>query len=337
MAEYRVGVIGCGEMGRAHARGYQQASGCRVVAGTEMDAERSSQFAEAFGAERMYTDYREMLEKEDLDLISVCTYPTTHCEITLAAAERRPKGIMCEKPMAVTLSEADRMLEACRRNGVALAIGHQHRFDAQSIQAREWIQAGRIGDPVMFWGHCSLDLMNNGTHVLDLIHYFNGDEPAQWVMGQIDCRSHKKGWANHPDMYVEDAAVGEIRYANGLRATIELGAFAPQDYRFHLFGSEGIIDVNVPGGPPVRLLSSKGAGWEVPQIRQPINATTLKIIEFVKAVDEGREPACGGRIGRHILEILIGVFESSRRRALIELPVQVRDFPLKAIMEGGRP
>ena len=335
MAEYRVGIIGCGSMGRAHAQGYGQVSGCRVVAGVEMDAGKSKAFVETAGAERMYTDYRDMLEKEELDLISVCTWPTAHCEMTVAAAQKGPKGIICEKPLAVTLDEADRMLAACEENGVALATGHQHRWDAQAILTREWIDAGRIGDPVFFWGHCSLDLMNNGTHVLDLIHYFNGDRAVEWVMGQIDCRSQKRGQANHPDMVVEDAAIGEIRYANGLRAAIELGAFAPNAYQFHLFGSEGVIDVNVPGGPPLRLLSSGGSGWEIPEIQQPVNATTRKIVEFVRAVDEGREPDCSGRLGRQILEILIGIFESSRRRALIELPVQVRDFPLKAMMEQG--
>jgi predicted dehydrogenase len=322
-------------MGRAHARGYLKVPGCRVVAGAETDPERSQKFVETSGAQRMYTDYRDMLEKEALDLISVCTWPTTHCEITLAAAERRPRGILCEKPLCVTLSEADRMLEACRRHRVALATGHQHRYDAQAIQARAWIDAGRIGDPVMFWGHCSLDLMNNGTHVVDLIHYFNGDRPAQWVMGQIDCRSRAKGRANHPDMVVEDMGIGEVRYANGLRATVELGAFAPQAYQFHLFGTEGMIDVNPPGGPPVRLLSSSGRGWETPEIQQPIDATYLKVIEFVKAVDEGREPACSGLLGRQILEVLIGIFESSRRRALIEFPVQARDFPLRTMIEEG--
>ena len=333
MAEYRVGIIGCGNMGRGHVRGYRQAPGCRVVAGVEQDPAKSKSFAEAFGVERMYVDYREMLEKERPDLVSVCTYPTTHCEITLAAAEQRPRGILCEKPLAVTLDEADRMLESCRRNGVALATGHQHRYDPQAIQARAWIEAGRIGDPVMSWGHCSLDLMNNGTHVLDLIHYFNGDVPAQWAMGQIDCRSHHSGRANHPDMVVEDMSVGHVRYANGLRAVVELGAFAPQDYQFHLFGSDGLIDVNVPGGPPVRLLSSGRAGWEVPEALPPVDSTALKIVEFVKAVDKGREPACSGGIGRQILEVMIGIFESARRRALVEFPVQVRDFPLKTLME----
>ncbi len=335
MAEHRIGIIGCGSMGRAHARGYRQIPGCRIVAGVEVDIEKARQFVEVFGAERMYADYQEMLAKEELDLVSVCTWPTTHCEITLAAAARSPKGILCEKPLAVTLDEADRMLDACAAGGIVLASGHQHRFDAQSVRARAWIQEGRIGDSVMFWGHCSLDLMNNGTHVLDLLHYFNGDAPAQWAMGQVDCRSRRKGHANHPDMLAEDASIGQVRYANGLRAVVEMGAFAPQDYQFHLFGSEGVIDVNIPGGPPVRLLSSGGSGWEIPNIEQPVNPTTMKVIDFVNAVSEGREPVSSGRIARQILEVMIGVFESARRRALIEFPVLVKDFPLKTMMDEG--
>ena len=223
------------------------------------------------------------------------------------------------------------MLDACARNGVTLASGHQHRFDPQAIVARQWIVEGRIGDPVFFWGHCGLDLMNNGTHVLDLIHFFTGDAPAEWVMGLIDCRSHIKGQANHPDMLAEDASIGEIRYKNGSRATVEMGVFAPQAYQFHLYGSEGMIDVNVPGGPPVRLLTDDG--WETPETDTKIDGTANKVVQFVKSVDSGEEPACSGKIARDILEVMIGVFESSRRRALIEMPVKVQDLPLKTMME----
>ncbi len=218
---------------------------------------------------------------------------------------------------------------------MALATGHQHRFDASAIQAKAWIDEGKIGKPVLFWGHCSLDLMNNGTHVVDLIHYFNGDQPAEWVMGQIDCSSHTKGRRNHPDMVVEDAAVGEIRYANGLRAVVELGDYAPQAYQFHLQGTEGMIDVNMPDGPAVRMLSSSGNGWEVPEVSQSAPSTVLKVKEFVKAVDAGLEPACNGLIGRQILEVLIGIFESVRRKGVVKFPVLVDDFPLKSMMEDG--
>ena len=329
MAAYQAGIVGCGGMGRGHARGYMQA-GCEVVAGVEPNEENAKQFLEICKA-RIYTDYREMLENESLDFVSVCTWPTSHCKITVAAAQVAAKGIMCEKPLAVTLSEADQMLAACAHHGVVLATGHQHRFDPQAIVAKKWIDDGRIGDRVMFWGHCGLDLMNNGTHVLDLIHFFNDDAPGEWVMGQIDCRSLINGQANHPDMVAEDVSIGNIKYANGLRATVEMGTFAPQDYQFHLYGTEGMIDVNVPGGPAVRILTD--AGWEVPEVNTKIDGTANKVFQFVKSVDAGERPASYGEIGRQILEVMIGVFESSRCRALIEFPIDVEDFPLRSMIE----
>jgi UDP-N-acetylglucosamine 3-dehydrogenase len=332
MPEERAGIIGCGGMGKAHARGYREA-GCEIVAIAEQDETRRKEFADEFGVENTYASHEELLAS-DLDLISICTWPTTHCDITLAAASSGVRGILCEKPLAITLDEADRMLEACRQNDVTLASGHQHRYSPQSVQAREWIDAGRIGEPVYFWGHCNLDLMNNGTHVVDLLHFFNSDSPAEWVMGQTDCRSKARGRANHPDMPAEDASIGEIRYANGLRACVEMGEFAPPAYQFHLYGTEGQIDVNPPGGPSVRLLSSSGSGWEIPELDTGVNPTLKKVVEFVNAVRDGREPACSGAIARQILEVLIGVFESSRRRALIEMPVEARDFPLEELFSG---
>jgi predicted dehydrogenase len=329
MATYRAGIVGCGGMGRGHARGYLQA-GCEVVAGVEPNRENAQKFGETCDA-HIYTDYREMLEKESLDFVSVCTWPTTHCEITVAAADVAQQGILCEKPLAVTLLEADQMLAACKKRGVVLATGHQHRFDPQAVIAKQWIDEGRIGDRVMFWGHCGLDLMNNGTHVLDLIHFFNGDAPAEWVMGQIDCRNLINGQANHPDMVAEDASVGHIKYANGLRATVEMGTFAPRAYQFHLYGTEGMIDVNVPGGPPVRILTD--VGWEVPEVDTKMDGTANKVVQFVKSVEVGERPESHGEIGRQILEVMIGVFESSRRRALIEFPIEVDDNPLRSMME----
>ncbi|MFQ6078515.1 MAG: Gfo/Idh/MocA family protein [Thermodesulfobacteriota bacterium] len=334
MPKYKVGIIGCGGIGRDHARAYLEIPGIEVIAGAEVNPDNAKRFSEQFGVKRMYTDYGEMLEKEKLDLVSVCTWPRTHCDATVRAAQSGVKGIMCEKPMAVTLEEADRMIAACDRGGVVLAVGHQHRFDPQSVKARELIEQGAIGEPVLFWGHCSLDLMNNGSHVIDMLNYFNGDQPVEWVIGQIDRRHKKLGQANHPDMPVEDMGVGQIKYKNGLEATVELGEFALQEWQFHLFGSEGIIDVNLPGGPPVRLLSSKKKGWMVPQLK-PVDVRVAEMRELVAAIEEGRAHLSSDRRGRAALEVAIAIFESSRRRALINFPVKVRDFPLETMIKEG--
>jgi len=334
MAGYRVGIVGCGGIGREHARAYLRIPGVRVTAGAELDAERSERFRRDFGAERMYTDYGEMLEKEELDIVSVCTWPSTHCEVVLRAAESGLKGIMCEKPLAVNLDEADRMIEACDRWGVVLATGHQHRFDPQFVSAKELIESGEIGDPVLFWGHCSLDLMNNGSHVADMLNYLNGDRPVEWVIGQIDRRHGKFGQANHPDLPVEDTALGHIKYENGLEAVIELGEFAPQNWQFHLYGSRGMIDVNLPDGPELRYLSEGSGGWVVPEL-EPVDSRVREMEELISAIEGDREHLSSGRRGRAALEIAIAIFESSRRRALINFPVEVRDFPLQAMIDEG--
>mgnify|MGYP001039829440 CR=1 FL=1 len=334
MPNYKVGIIGCGGIGRSHAEAYTAIPEVKIVAGAEINPENAKRFAEQFRVERMYTDYAEMLRTEKLDLVSVCTWPRTHCDATVTAAERGVKGIMCEKPLAVNLEEANKMIEACDKMEVKLATGHQHRFDPQVTKARALLEQGEIGQPVFFWGHCGLDLMNNGSHVVDLINFLNGDEAAEWVLGQIDRRRKRFGAVNHPDMPVEDMAVGHIKYKNGLRATVELGEFAPQAFQFHLVGTDGIIDINRPGGPALQVLSNRQTGWLAPQLK-PTNSCIAELKELISAVEEDREHPSSGRRGRAALEILIAIFESSRRRALIDFPVAVKDFPLDSMVKAG--
>ena len=232
MAKYKVGFIGCGGISRAHADGYKHARNAQIefVAGSDIDpdGEKARRLADEYGV-KLYADHEVMLAQEDLDLISICTWPRGHCEATVAAAGYSVKGILCEKPMAVTLEQADRMIHACGQADVALAIGHAHRFSPQAVRARELAQAGEIGHVKMIWGHCSLDLMNNGTHVLDLIHYFNGNEPAEWILGQIDCRSQTEGRANHPDMVASLRASAARHHQPDilLRLMRKMGFFSP--------------------------------------------------------------------------------------------------------------
>lgn len=240
---------------------------------------------------------------------------------------------MCEKPMAVNLGEADQMLEACRENDVRLAIGHHHRFDPQLVKAKELINDKAVGDVVLLWGHCSLDLLNNGSHVVDMINFLSNDQEAEWVMGQIDTRNKRKGYANHPDMYAEDMAMGRICYKNGVRATVELGEFAPQAWQFHVIGTDGIIDVNLPGGPSLRLMSADTSGWIVPELK-PCDSREAEMVELINAIEGGREHISSGQVGRNGLEIIMAVFESSRSRRLVNLPLGIRENPLESIMKG---
>ena len=332
MEAYKVGIIGCGGIAREHARAYGKISNMKVISGAELDPDRRENFARDFGLQSSYKDYQEMLEKESLDIVSVCTWPKTHSDAVCKAAQSGCKGIMCEKPMTTNLSEADRMLKACRENNVRLAIGHHHRFDPQLVKAKELINNKAVGDVLLLWGHCSLDLMNNGSHVVDMINFLNNDQEAEWVMGQIDTRNKHKGYANHPDMYAEDMAMGRVCYKNGVRATVELGEFAPQNWQFHAIGTDGIIDVNLPDGTPIRLMSAKTNGWIVPKL-EPYDPREEEMLELIKAIEEKREHISSGQIGRNCLEIIMAIFESSRSRCLVNLPLKIQENPLEIMMK----
>jgi predicted dehydrogenase len=331
MVNYRAGIVGCGAIGNAHVAAYLSIEGIEVAACSDTNPTNLDMFSEKYHVAKKYVDYKEMLESEGLDIVSVCTWPKTHCEVTVKAAQSGVKGIMCEKPLAVNLGEADKMIDTCQRNGVVLAVGHEHRFDAQSQEARRIIWSGGLGDLKLIWGHCSLDLMNNGTHVIDLVNYLNMDVDAVWVMGQIDRRRKRFGAANHPDMCVEDMAIGHIKYRNGVEAIIELGEFAPEAFRFHIIGSMGQIEVN---SPTALLKTITPSGIQCPDLLKT-DPVRMEMVEMIKAIEERREHLSSGLRGRAALEIIMAVFESSRRRALIELPLNEKENPLEAMIKEG--
>jgi predicted dehydrogenase len=339
MNTYRVGFIGCGGIARAHAVGYKGVQNAHVefIAGADIDpeGEKAHRMAQEYGIQ-VYGDYHEMLDKERFDLVSICTWPRTHCEGTVAAAAHGARGILCEKPMAISLAEADRMIEACQQAGTILAIGHAHRFSPQAVKARELVRQGEIGKLAMIWGHCSLDLMNNGTHVIDLINYFNGDAEPAWVMGQIDRRRKLEGRGNHPDMVVEDMAVGRVGYANGVVALIELGERVNPAFAFRLIGTDGIIEVNQPDAPALKVLSGfRQRGWHAPELPPLAPAFQGEIEELIEAAEGRTVHRSNARNGRRALEIIMGIFESSYRRALLDFPITVQDFVLERMIREG--
>ena len=339
MNTYRVGIIGCGSIARVHADGYRAVRNAQIelVAGADIDPKGSgAQYLSAEYGIQVYGDYREMLDRERLDLVSICTWPRTHCEATLAAASRGVRGILCEKPMAVSLGEADQMIEVCEKVGATLVVGHVHRFSPQAVKARELVRQGEIGKLTLVWGHCALDLMNNGTHVIDLINFLNSDAEPAWVMGQIDRHRHLEGRGNHPDMLMEDMAIGRVGYANGVVGLIELGERADQAFAFKLVGTDGIIEINRPDSPKLKVLSGfRQRGWYAPDL-PAIHSTFHSEIEELIEVIEGRAVHRGNaRNGRRALEIIMGIFESSRVRTALDFPITARDFVLERMIREG--
>ena len=142
----RAGVIGCGGMAQHHIAGYLASGRFELAAIADLDAAVMDEVDRELGVKPVhYTDAAAMLDRERLDVVSVCVWHTGHAPWTIAAAARRPRAILCEKPMAESLGRAEEMLVACRRNQVKLAIAHQRRFLPAYTLARELIARGAIG------------------------------------------------------------------------------------------------------------------------------------------------------------------------------------------------
>ena len=194
MVKLRVGIIGRtgkGDYGHHLDTAYQWVPEVEVVAVADEDTSGLKRAAMRTGANGLYADYREMLVAEELDLVNVCPrWLDCHAEMVIAAAESGVRGILCEKPMAQTLADADEMVEACRKNGVRMAVAHR-RANAYELHAKKIVDEGVSGEVQVIRTHGKADhrsgaedLMVLGTHMMDSMRYFADANPV-WAHGHV--------------------------------------------------------------------------------------------------------------------------------------------------------
>ena len=209
---YRVGVIGAGLKGTQHARAYQLDPRTEVVAVAEKDPEVLELFQRRFGLERGYTDYREMLANERIDIAAPILPSTVIPEVVMASVEAGVKGVFCEKPMCVTLEEADRMVEACEANGVHFASGDAERNYDALWDARAVIESGEIGDVLSFRTYGGLgEIWGGGCQFLSVMRMFAWDAEVDWLTGWVEIDP----WQNN-----DQGMAGSIHFENGIDAYI---------------------------------------------------------------------------------------------------------------------
>jgi predicted dehydrogenase len=354
---YRVAILGLGGISRAHVRGYRAAENAErveIVAGADISPEARDRFTQEVGVEKTYADYRELLERERPDAVSICTWPPLHPEMVEAACAAGVKGILCEKPMAVDLAGCDRMLAAAEDVGIVLVIGHQRRLQPKFTRARALIEEGAIGEPELFCGIAAGDLLSDGTHTVDALRFFAGDAPVEWVMGSVELRPRevkpemvgRVGYqASQPgERYttryghpVESAAFAGLQFATGLRATLELGAAARPGYqRFHLSGTDGMIKLSPDRpGEDERYLQVRrkgGAEWETVEGVEAQNGFAREVTLLFESLERGTPHPLNARSARATHEVLMAVFESALQPGRVDLPLDVPHSPLMDLL-----
>ncbi|MCA0296434.1 MAG: Gfo/Idh/MocA family oxidoreductase [Actinobacteria bacterium] len=275
MSKFRVGIIGVGFIGTLkHLEGLAgNADLCDVVAICDLDLSRAEKARELFGSADSYvtTDYRDVLADDSIDVVYVCTWNVSHCEITCAALEAG-KHVMCEKPMAITGEEARKMVETAKRTGKKLTIGYQNRLREDAQFVRGAVDAGELGEiyvakahalrrrGVPTWGvftdkekQGGGPLIDIGTHALDLALWYMGNYDVDSVTGSVYTKLRDKpqgnpggGW-DPATFSVEDSAFGYIRLKNGaaifLEAAWALNVKDPREAAVTLIGTEGGAEI----------------------------------------------------------------------------------------------
>jgi predicted dehydrogenase len=352
---YRAGIIACGLIAEtAHLPAYRNTPGVEVVAGADLSEAVRRRWTDELGVPRMYATAQELLEHERLDVVSICTWPPLRPEMVDLACAAGVGAILCEKPMAVDLAGCDRMIAAADRAGAALIVGHQRRLHARYVVARDLVDSGAIGDLVQITGYGGGDLLTGGTHTVDLIRHLVHDAPAEWVIAQVDLRPTQRRnnrlgfqqWEETGTRYghhIETGSFALIQFQGGVRATIEAGILmrpGRQAWPMTIYGTDGLIEVTgdraAAGEPLVRARVKDGAGWLHPPVtpNNPFQAQIellLDVLDRRAGGDRGTGHPLDGRSARAGHEILMAAFESARRRARIDLPLEVTDNPLEAL------
>ena len=339
----RVGFIGCGRpwrtegatgfgMAYAHADGYADIPDVELAACADIVEENAKAFAEKNKVPAVYTNYHEMLSKEKLDIVSICTWPHLHATMVIDSARAGVKAIHCEKPMAPTWGESLQMARFCEERGVQLTFNHQRRFLEPFQRAKQLLKEGAIGELKRIEGACA-DIFDWGTHWLDMFFFYNDETPPEWVIGQIDSRREHKVFG----VPLENQAICDFQFANGVRGLLFTGAGSDVGFANRLIGTKGIIEIHWDQ-PVLRLMNEKAAGWQIIETKEGLHdhvAIKRAIADLVDALRTGREPELSARRALHATEVIFATYESSRRRGRVDMPLDVYDSAFITMLNEG--
>ncbi|HYN89128.1 MAG TPA: Gfo/Idh/MocA family oxidoreductase [Ardenticatenaceae bacterium] len=329
----RFGILGAGVIADVRmAPAMREAVGCELVAVHARNPDKARAFATRHALGRWYSDWQALLEDQEVDAVYVATPPYEHEAQTLAAA-RAGKHVLCEKPMAITLDECDRMIAACREARVRLGLCFMMRFHPVHRRMRQLLDEGFLGEPRMAEARLLFELgdkspaafrvrpelggggavMDVGVHCVDLLRFLLGRE-VESVSATAD---------RDPAVYPSDlTTMMALRFSGAVPAAVGSSFAIPYAGRnnVELYGSAGSLFSVSTLGQESRgtLIGTSAAGrWvEEPPV---YNQYVALLDEFVTAIAEEREPSPGGEDGRAAQAVALAAYESIRSGAVVPL------------------
>ncbi len=352
----KTGIVGCGKVADFHANALRKLPESDFTAVCGHTIQKTQQYADRYGV-KAYTDLEKMIRENHLDMICVCTPHSVHADNAVTAA-KLGCHVLIEKPMALTLKDCDRIVDAGHHFGVKIGTLFQRRFYSPCMRIKKAIEDGKLGTPIigtvnMFgwrdeayyksdpwrgtvWGEGGGVLPTQATHQLDLLLWYLGD--AEEVYGVS--RNY-----NHPYIEVEDTAIAVVKFKNGATGSIVASnSQNPALYgKVAVYGSNGAsVGVQTDGGamfiagmssilePPYNdIWTIPGEADNLEKMKQEdsnhFNSVDhmyyhqLAIRDFLTAVIENRDPLVTAEAGRKSVELFTAIYESSRTGQPVKL------------------
>lgn len=345
MKKLNVGIIGLG-MGQFHIDGYKSHPGAEVVAIADTNPERLATIGDKHGISKRYLTASEMLEKEQLDVVSVCTPNKFHMPLAIEAL-RKGCHVLCEKPMAMNACEAREMLEEARKADRRIMINFSYRFTDQSCALKKQVETGILGDIYFgrtiwhrrrgmpgfggWFGTKALSgggpLIDLGVHRLDLALWLMGYPKPTWVMGAtFDPIAREIADREGKQYDVEDLAAGCIKFENGAMLMVEASWASNQQkserMETMLYGTKGgLSQHNVGEGYQFEAelyLESEGCQFDM-KLHSPGPKVLSSMHHFIDSITNDKPHSATGEEGLIVMQILDAIYESARSGAPVRI------------------
>lgn len=343
--KFKVGVVGVGGVGKAHLKALKKIDMVEPVAVADVAVDLAKAVATEYSL-RCYTDYVEMIQKEELDVVSICLPHFLHCKAACEAA-RMGVNVLVEKPIAISIKEADLMINESKKNNVKLGVVFQNRYRKTFSRLKKVVEDGGLGvlmrallqyttfrnqayyDSAEWRGKWATEgggvLINQGVHFIDLFQWIIGRKP-KLIFGVLATLAH--------DIEVEDIATATLVFDENVQATIQMSTIDhPSISRIEVRGEEGYAEVSenslkiAYNNPSIKgmfkgIWETPDLGWETFKIEEKWEDLHEAVYrDFLESIAQDRESFVSGEEARKSLEIVNGFIASWYLKRPIEFPL----------------
>jgi predicted dehydrogenase len=347
MKTLKIGQVGSGFISEVHNKAFSYVKEAEISAICDVDKVRAKAYSKKFNIPEVYESLDEMLAKSDIDVVTLGVPNYLHCELALAAAAAG-KHVIVEKPLALTLDEADKMIAACKKAGVVLGYAEELVYAPKFEHAKKIADSGAIGDVFYvkqaekhggpyspwFWKSETAGggiLMDMGCHAIEYCRWALDKPPVKSVYCQADTFVH------NPVTKLEDHIIMIIEFEGGKLAMVESSWTLKGDMISvaEVHGREGVIHANLlQEGMGLKVFSEKGWGeesWDREETRgwtHPDwawnwqNGYPQEMQDFINCALNGGTPMESGEDGKAVLEIMIAGYMSAAQGRKIEFPFE---------------